>query len=339
MPGKGFKQGLAIRNRKRNKRGGQPRPSDGLKQIDKECLASLYPCYIDYLRVRNYSDDYRDTQRFNLVHFIRWSQQRDLYHPKEMSRPILESYQRHVSNLKGKTGVSLSVRTQREKICTLKGFFKWLCRQYLIEKNPAIELEYPRSEKRLPQIPMSEQEVDAVLREPDTSDPLGIRDRAILELFYSTGIRRCEMVSLQTEHFEAHRKLLVVRQGKGRKDRYVPVGTRAVEWVQRYLDQVRPLLEFTPDESTLFLSSYGEAINADVLSRKVSRYIESSGIGRGGSCHLFRHTCATHMLENGADIRFIQKLLGHESLKSTQIYTEVNIKKLQEVYSQTHPGK
>lgn len=130
-----------------------------------------------------------------------------------------------------------------------------------------------------------------------------------------------------------------VRQGKGRKDRVVPVGARALSWLERYLLEVRPLLTVSANETALFLTSYGEAFNPDVLSRKVSKYIKNADIGRGGSCHLFRHTCATHMLEGGADIRFIQQLLGHENLETTQIYTEVSIKQLLEVHARTHPAK
>ena len=132
---------------------------------------------------------------------------------------------------------------------------------------------------------------------------------------------------------------LQIRQGKGRKDRVVPVGKRAIAWLERYLEEVRPQLIIQASESALFLSSYGEAFSPDVLSNKVAKYIKQADIGRQGSCHLFRHTCATHMLEGGADIRFIQQLLGHEKLETTQIYTEVSIKQLQEVHERTHPAK
>ena len=119
----------------------------------------------------------------------------------------------------------------------------------------------------------------------------------------------------------------------------VPVGQRALTWLERYLEKVRPQLQLDPHQHALFLSSYGEAINPDVLGRKVTAYIKQADIGRQGSCHLFRHTCATHMLEGGADIRFIQQLLGHAKLETTQIYTEVSIKQLQEVHARTHPAK
>jgi integrase/recombinase XerD len=119
----------------------------------------------------------------------------------------------------------------------------------------------------------------------------------------------------------------------------IPIGARALKWLERYLEDVRPELIVSMAEHALFLSSYGEAFNPDVLSRKVSKYIKQADIGRGGSCHLFRHTCATLMHENGADIRFIQQLLGHADLSTTQIYTQVAIRKLKEIHTATHPAK
>jgi len=127
--------------------------------------------------------------------------------------------------------------------------------------------------------------------------------------------------------------------GKGKKDRVTPVGARALGWVERYLAEVRPELVVGLGEKALFLSAYGEAFNADVVTRMVADYIRRADIGRSGSCHLLRHTCATLMLENGADIRHIQQLLGHANLSTTQIYTEVSIRQLQKVHELTHPAK
>lgn len=205
--------------------------------------------------------------------------------------------------------------------------------------NPASELELPREEKRLPQEPLSIRQVEAVLSVPNISDPLGVRDRAIFEVFYSTGIRRAELTRLNIEDLNVDRRTLQVRQGKGKKDRVVPVGERALNWLDRYLEDVRPELVVRSAQRALFLSSFGEPFNPDSVSQMVGRCIEKAEIGRKGSCHLFRHSCATHMLENGADIRFIQQLLGHAKLDTTQVYTEVSIKQLQEVHARTHPAK
>ena len=172
---------------------------------------------------------------------------------------------------------------------------------------------------------------------PNIADPLGIRDRAMLELFYSTGLRRAELCRLEMASFNGQRHTLQVR-GKGKKDRVVPVGQRAVYWLDLYLREARPRLCLDTRTAALFLTGYGEAFNADVLSRMVSQWMDQAGLAKRGSCHLLRHTCATHMLEGGADIRYIQQLLGHEKLDTTAIYTEVSIKQLQEVHTRCHPS-
>jgi integrase/recombinase XerD len=142
-----------------------------------------------------------------------------------------------------------------------------------------------------------------------------------------------ELADLNTE-----RRTLHVRQGKGKKDRMVPVGQRAIHWLDRYLKEVRPRLCLDTRTPALFLTGYGDAFNPDVLSRMVSAWLQQAGLKRKGCCHVLRHSCATHMLENGADIRFIQQLLGHEKLDTTAIYTEVSIKQLQEVHARCHPS-
>jgi integrase/recombinase XerD len=204
--------------------------------------------------------------------------------------------------------------------------------------NPASELEMPRMEKRLPQEVLSLVEVDKLLALPNVLDPLGVRDRAMLEVFYSTGMRRTELCRLELPDFNADRRTLHIRQGKGKKDRMVPVGERAIEWIERYLRESRPRLCLDTRTQTLFLTGYGDAFNPDVVSRCVTEWMQKAGIAKKGSCHLLRHTCATHMLEGGADIRYIQQLLGHEKLDATAIYTEVSIKQLQEVHTRCHPA-
>ena len=171
------------------------------------------------------------------------------------------------------------------------------------------------------------------------TQPLGIRDRAILETLYSSGIRRMEVVRLQLGDLHLERRVLMIRQGKGKKDRVAPIGDRALAWIGKYLNEGRPLLEVDPSQRALFLSGYGDsAMSADYLSRLVSQYVRAAGIAHGG-CHLFRHSCATLMLENGADIRFIQQMLGHANLSTTQIYTEVSIQQLQRIHAMTHPAE
>ena len=327
-----------MRERTGEKRGGNAVPGDGFTR-DGTTLASFQDAYLEDLRVHNRTPMAVDGRSKELKQFLRWTEERSLYRPEQITRSILESFQRHLWNYRKKDGRPLGVSTQISYLGAVKNFFAWLCRQHHLEANPASELEMPKSEKRLPVEALTKTDVELIMSMPDITDPLGIRDRAILELLYSTGIRRTELMRLELSNLNRERKLLHIRQGKGRKDRVVPVGTRAMQWLEKYLDDVRPLLSLTNNVQALFITGYGSAFNAQVLGRTVIKYIEKSNIGRKGGPHLFRHTCATHMLEGGADIRYIQQLLGHEKLETTAIYTEVSIIQLQAVHSRCHPAE
>lgn len=329
----------ALQARPQDRRGGTAPPDDGLDRSDPASMARICEDYLEYLTIRNYSERTVGARRSTLQQFFRWCQERDLYRPEDVTRPILENYQRWLYRFRQPNGKPLNVVTQQQRLASIKGFFKWLCRQNRILHNPASELEMPRAEKRLPLPAMTQRETESVLSLPDISDPMGIRDRAIMETLYSTGIRRSELCRLRIDDLMSERGILAVRQGKGHKDRFVPIGTRALAWIERYLTQARPLLETGIGQRVLFLSAYGEPITPDHLSGVIGKYIEAANIGHKGSCHLFRHTCATLMLENGADIRYIQELLGHANLETTGIYTEVSVRQLQKVHALTHPAE
>ena len=335
---KGFAAVAYLRRRPQARRGGndkQPLPFD---RSAPDALALWSETWLESLRARNYAEGTVEERFFSLKFFLQWACERDVTRAEEVTRPILEAFQRFLwrYELPGGNGRRLGWSTQRARLGCLKEWFRWLTRQNVILHNPASELELPRMEKRLPTEGLSLGEVERLLAVPDTSDPLGLRDRAILELFYSTGLRRAELCSLELSDVNTERGTLTVRKGKGKKDRVVPVGGRASAWVQRYVREVRPRLSLDTRTPTLFLTGYGEAFNPDVVSRMVSQWI--AAIAKKGSCHLLRHTCATHMLEGGADIRYIQQLLGHEKLETTAIYTEVTIRLLLEVHARCHPA-
>lgn len=334
---KGYDATRRMRYRDAAKRGGNDAkdwPSGESGSLAAEAL-----CYLEWLAVRNYSADTIEGRRDSMKFFLLWAHERELRYPDKITKPILESYQRHLWRYRKSNGKPLGISTQRSRLGTLKDYFAWLTKQNAILANPASEIELPRPEKRLPVEALSIEQINAILNVPDVSDPLGVRDRAMLETFYSTGIRRGELAKLEFTHLNRDRQTIQVRQGKGHKDRVVPVGERALAWLVRYLDDVRPRLVLNNNEAALFLTSYGEAFNPDVLSRMVTQFIKRADIGRTGSCHLLRHTCATHMHDNGADIRFVQQLLGHEKLETTAIYTEVSINQLKLVHARCHPAE
>lgn len=303
-----------------------------------DALASWLRAYIEHLRVLNFAEETLTNRVSALQLFLSWAAERDVLCASDVTRKVLEAYQRWLWHYRRTNGQRLGWSTQQKRLIALKDWFRWLTRQDVILHNPASEIELPRAEQRLPAEPLTRTEIERLLNVPDVADPLGVRDRAVLELFYSTGLRRAEVCALELTAVNWERRTLTVRRGKGKKDRVVPVGERALHWLERYLNEVRPRLSLDTRELAFFLTGYGGPFHPDGLSRQVSDWMDAAGIARRGSCHLLRHTCATHMLEGGADIRYIQQLLGHESLETTAIYTEVSIRQLQEVHARCHPA-
>jgi integrase/recombinase XerD len=277
---------------------------------------------------------------YNLAAFIRWCEERDVRRLQEIDRALLERYQRHLSLRTGADGLPLSARTQGAQLGSLRAFFRYLAKQRTLEHNPASELQMPRTGLRLPRHVLSADEAERLLAQPDLASARGLRDRAMLETLYSTGLRRLELVRLELSDVDFGRRALLVRQGKGGNDRLLPLGLRAAAWLGRYLEQGRPHLVRSPEERALFVSvQRGAALSKQSLGWLVSGYLEAAGLGGRGSCHLLRHTMATLMLENGADIRYIQEMLGHALLSTTQIYTRVALSRLEQVHAATHPAE
>ena len=294
--------------------------------------------HLNALAIQNYSEH---TVRNRLVHisyFVQWAQEHGLREPIEVTRPVLERYQRHLFYYRKKNGEPLSFRSQHARLVPLRVWFRWLTRQNHILHNPASEIELPRLGRSLPKNILSAQEVEQIMTLCDVDEPIGLRDRAMLEVLYSTGMRRLEIIHLKLFDLSLDRGLVMVRQGKGNKDRYVPIGERAIAWLRKYIAEARPQLAIEPDDFTVFLTAQGEPFSRCHLSYAVRERIDAAKLGKTGSCHMFRHTMATLMHENGADIRHIQAILGHEDIKTTQIYTQVAIRALQQVHAATHPA-
>ncbi|ODS24402.1 hypothetical protein AB835_03630 [Candidatus Endobugula sertula] len=274
-----------------------------------------------------------------LRRFIEWCDDRGLDDPTAITKPILERYQRYLYHYRKDNGEPLSIGSQNVMLTPVKSFFKWLTQENYLLYNPASELVLPKKPKGLPRNILSVEEVIHILSQPDTTTLEGVRDRAILEVFYATGIRRSELIHLKEYEIDHSRQTVFVKEGKYHKDRYLPLGKRALQWIQKYQREVRDHLLIDHQEPHVFLTDYGEPFNGSYIGHQVKKYIEQAGIKVSGSCHLFRHAMATHMLENGADIRFIQAMLGHADLSTTEIYTRVSIEKLREIHAATHPAK
>ncbi len=294
--------------------------------------------YLDWMRVTAHSENTIVVRDRYLDYFKTWCLERGIEEIEEVSRPVVERFQKSMFHYKKKNGKPLAICSQHSRLVALKAFFKYLAQQRILLYNPASELQLPKMGQSLPKQILTHEEVQQVMNLCDLSDPFGLRDRAIMELFYTNGIRRSELRNLTIYDVDFDKGSLRIREGKGKKDRVVPVGQRSLDWLQKYINESRPKLQVRADDLTLFYSKTGEAMTVNYLSNKVAKYIKKAGINKSGSCHLFRHTAATLMLENGADIRYIQEMLGHASIKTTQIYTRVSIKQLKAVHELTHPS-
>ncbi|MBA2674221.1 site-specific tyrosine recombinase XerC [Ramlibacter sp.] len=294
--------------------------------------------YLEHLGVKGYTAQGLYGAERYIRDFIAWADERGVTHPTQVSRAVLERYQRWLFHYRKRDGEPLSVASRRGKITPLRGFFKWLTREGEIPANPAADIDLPRKIKRLPQAVLSVAEVERIMALAAIGTPIGLRDRAMMEVLYATGIRRMEIAQLEVGDIDFERRVLLVRLGKGQKDRMVPLGERAAHWVRLYLDDARPQLAWNQADATLFLGNEGNPLHPMWLSTVIATYVQRAQIGKKGSCHLFRHTMATLMLEGGADIRHIQAMLGHADISSTQIYTQVAIRQLAKVHAMTHPG-
>lgn len=308
-----------------------------LAPSDPESLAAWLRRYLDALTVQHRSVADVRTRRSKLAHFHAWCTERGIERPEQVTHAHMQRFQAYLFRYRKANGKPLAINGQRIALFTIEMCFRWLVRQRVLASNPAADLELPKRTDDLRE-PLTLDEMEAVLALPDIETLDGLRDRACLELFYATGIRRVELTNLHQSDLDRTRGTLHVRLGKGRKDRFVPVGERALAWVTKYEREARPQVLVDPSVKHLFLNQYGQPLSPDGLSWRVRDYFRQAGITKRGACHLFRHTMATAMLDNGADIRHVQEILGHGQITSTQRYTHVSIARLHAVHAATHPA-
>lgn len=238
----------------------------------------------------------------------------------------------YLSNLQTK---GRAVSTISRNLAAIKSFYQYLVRERYLEKDPAAHLESPKLEKKLPKI-LSIAEVEELLRQPNGVLPSGLRDKAMLELLYATGIRVSELISLNIS--DANLDMGYIKcYGKGAKERLVPLGSIASKCVQDYISKGRPKLVRTYEESALFVNHHGNRLTRQGFWKIIKKYAQEARITHDITPHTLRHSFATHLLENGADLRSVQEMLGHADISTTQIYTHVTKNRLKEVYDKAHP--
>lgn len=266
--------------------------------------------------------------------FLGWLDERGV-ELQEVRTNDLAAFQSELLVWKGRGGRTYAAETQRGYLSAVRSFFRFLYRRGYLLSDPSASLELPRVERKLPRTILTEEEARRILEVANEKTPLGLRDRAILETLYGSGIRVSELAQLTAWDVDTEERALRIVQGKGRRDRHVPLTRAAAEAIEAYLVSGRPKLE--QRSRYLFLSDTGGFMHRAVLSRLVARYAAKAKVDKHVTCHTFRHSMATHLLKGRADIRHIQAILGHARLSSTERYTHVEITDLKEVVERAHP--
>jgi integrase/recombinase XerD len=300
-------------------------------------LESLSKRYLTYMAVRNLAAGTIKQHRFYLRRFFEFLDENGVDDVGAITREVVRGYQTHLYEHINRRGESNCASTQNNGLKVVRAFLRFLVGEGLVGGDPSREVAYARQPKRLPRSVLTQVEMKKILHAPNTKAVLGYRDRAILELLYSTGLRKEEVNNLLLTDVDYLEGYVRVNSGKGDKDRVVPLGKIACRYLENYVKAVRPSLIRDPCEDHLFLSLRGRRLSRNVIWEIVRRCATWSKVMKKVSPHTFRHTCATLMLRNKANIRHIQELLGHASLNTTQVYTSVAITDLKEAHAKCHP--
>ena len=289
--------------------------------------------------MRGYAEMSRIHVAWGLDYFLEFLKTRDESGLTGVTADTLHKYQMHLFTLVGKRNRPLSLGSQMHSLVSVRSFFQWLTKRGHLLADPSKAVALPKQKDPLPRGVMTQREVEKILSLPDVDRPLGLRDRAMLELLYSSGVRSSELRGLKVLDVNTADREVRIRSGKGGRDRVVPLGEVAGKYIDLYLQESRPkILRWKEDPGYLFLGRLGRKLDAASLNQDIiQRYARRAGIKTHVTTHGFRHTCATHLLKGRANIRHIQTLLGHKSLVSTQVYTRVEVGDLKRELKRCHP--
>ncbi|MDO1605375.1 site-specific tyrosine recombinase XerD [Lactobacillus sp. YT155] len=297
--------------------------------MDRAKMLDIINDYSRYLRLdRGLSRNTITSYQQDIVEFVDYLESKKIKDFPQQRNQILEFF----TQLKTNKAENSILRM----FSSLRKFYQWLMRNHLIQTDPMVDMDSPKKGIHLPAA-LSMQEIDRLLEAPDTSQALGIRDRAILETMYATGLRVSELINLNLD--DLHLDLgLIKTLGKGDKERLIPIGDTAVKWINKYFEEVRDLqVEKYGSNRAVFLNFRGKRLTRQSIWKMIKKYILQIGIKKDITPHTLRHSFATHLLENGADLRVVQELLGHSDISTTQIYTHITKQRLRDVYNKSHP--
>ncbi|MBM6787627.1 site-specific tyrosine recombinase XerD [Ligilactobacillus salivarius] len=286
--------------------------------------------YLYYLKVeRGLSENTIASYGIDLKLFLEYLRENEIPSFKQVNKEVIVNYmQAEKNNNKANSSILRSVSSLRK-------FFQYLAQEKIIEKDPMLLIDTPKKKQHLPQV-LTKEEVEKLLHSPNTGQVLGLRDRAMLELMYATGLRISEIINLKLEDLHLTMGTLQTL-GKGHKERIVPVGDEAIKWINRYLEEARPKLLKQKRSNYLFLNFHGNNLTRQGVWKNLKAEVRKAGIQKNITPHTLRHSFATHILENGADLRIVQELLGHADISTTQIYTHLSNKQLADIYNRAHP--
>ncbi len=293
-------------------------------------MHDLIQAFIDYLNVeRGLAANTLDSYGRDLRQYSEYLGTVAKVDPHKASRANIIAYLLHLQ----KHGRSSA--TVARRLAAIKAFYQFLVQENVLSRDPSADLESPKQPKRLPHV-LTVKEVELLLKQPDPNTVPGSRDKAMLELLYATGMRVSELVGLEVGHVNL--AMGFVRcTGKGNKERIVPVGSVAVKYLYNYLEKGRPHLIRSPEETALFINHHGQRLTRQGFWKIIKKYAEKARIEKRITPHTLRHSFATHLLENGADLRSVQEMLGHADISTTQVYTQITRGHLKDVYSRSHP--
>ncbi len=285
--------------------------------------------FIHYISVeKGLSQNTIDSYQRDLKKLISFLHTNKLDKPEQVSRSLIIEY---LGELKQKRHAPATIS---RNLASIRAFCQFLIQEERLKENPALELEAPRLQKKLPRV-LNTGEIDRLLEQPKTNSISGIRDKAMLELLYASGIRVSELVDLDVSEFNPEVGFLRCR-GKGMKERIVPIGNLAIKYVWEYL-QSRDKMVKGDKERALFVNHHGRRLTRQGFWKILKKYAVEARLSGEITPHTLRHSFATHLLENGADLRSVQEMLGHSDISTTQIYTQITRRKIREVYDKTHP--
>lgn len=296
--------------------------------------------YEEHLRALHRAPKTIHTQIRRVRRFFQFTETRGVTGAADVTTALILDWQKHLGDEINNRGLVNAVFTQNQFLSAAAGFFRYLRQADYLAHDPAGQIEYARTPQRLPKAVLNLADVRKLLRQPDVNTILGYRDRTILELLYSTGIRRQELLNLTLDDVDLDGGFLMIRQGKGGKDRVVPLGRIAAKFLETYLTGIRPeLLKYAadPGQKNLIISLRGKTLSRNTLAAHVAKYAQRAGIKVVVTPHTLRHTCATHMIRNRAGIRHVQEMLGHADLASTERYIHLTITDLKDAHSRFHP--